>query len=79
MRVTEGPQARLNHVRIYGNDRLYEEVVRRELRTKPGDLFNKEALMRSARDIASMGFFDSEKIVPDVKPNPDDGTVDVNW
>ena len=79
MRVTEGPQARLNHVRIYGNDRLYEEVVRRELRTKPGDLFNKEALLRSARDIASMGFFDSEKIVPDVKPNPDDGTVDVNW
>ena len=79
MRVTEGPQARLNHVRIYGNDRLYEEVVRRELRTKPGDLFNKDALMRSARDIASMGFFDSEKIQPDVKPNPDDGTVDVNW
>ena len=79
MRVTEGPQARLNHVRIYGNDRLYEEVVRRELRTKPGDLFNKDALMRSLRDIASMGFFDSEKIVPDVKPNPDDGTVDVNW
>ena len=79
MRVTEGPQAHLNHVRIYGNDRLYEEVVRRELRTKPGDLFNKEALMRSARDIASMGFFDPEKVVPDVKPNPDDGSVDVNW
>ena len=79
MRITEGPQARLNHVRIYGNDRLYEEVVRRELRTKPGDLFNKEALTRSARDIASMGFFDPEKVVPDIKPNPDDGTVDVNW
>ena len=79
MRVTEGPQAHLNHVRIYGNDRLYEEVVRRELRTKPGDLFNKEALMRSARDIASMGFFDPEKVVPDVKPNYEDGTVDINW
>ena len=79
MRVTEGPQAHLNHVRIYGNDRLYEEVVRRELRTKPGDLFNKEALMRSARDIASMGFFDPEKVAPDVKPNPEDGSVDVNW
>ena len=79
MRVTEGPQAHLNHVRIYGNDRLYEEVVRRELRTKPGDLFNKEALTRSVRDIASMGFFDPEKVVPDIKPNPDDGTVDVNW
>ena len=79
MRVTEGPQAHLNHVRIYGNDRLYEEVVRRELRTKPGDLFNKEALTRSVRDIASMGFFDPEKVVPDIKPNPEDGTVDVNW
>ena len=79
MRVTEGPQARLNHVRIYGNDRLYEEVVRRELRTKPGDLFNKEALTRSVRDIASMGFFDPEKVVPDIKPNVEDGTVDVNW
>ncbi|WP_033147656.1 MULTISPECIES: outer membrane protein assembly factor [unclassified Prevotella] len=79
MRITEGPQAHLNHVRIYGNDRLYEEVVRRELRTKPGDLFNKEALTRSVRDIASMGFFDPEKVVPDIKPNVEDGTVDVNW
>ena len=79
MRVTEGPQARLSHVRIYGNDRLYEEVVRRELRTKPGDLFSKEALMRSARDIASMGFFDAEKVNPEVKPNVEDGTVDINW
>ena len=79
MRITEGPQAHLNHVRIYGNDRLYEEVVRRELRTKPGDLFNKEALTRSVRDIASMGFFDPEKVVPDIKPNVEDGSVDVNW
>ena len=79
MRIQEGPQAHLNHVRIYGNDRLYEEVVRRELRTKPGDLFNKEALMRSYREIASMGFFDAETINPDVKPNYEDGTVDINW
>ena len=79
MRVTEGPQAHLNHVRIYGNDRLYEEVVRRELHTKPGDLFNKEAITRSARDIAAMGFFDAEKIVPDIVPDGENGTVDVNW
>ena len=44
MRITEGTQAHINHVRINGNDRLYENVVRRELRTKPGDLFSKEAL-----------------------------------
>ena len=79
MRVTEGPQAHLNHVRIYGNDRLYEEVVRRELRTKPGDLFNKDAIMRSLREIASMGFFDPEKVNPDIKPDGENGTVDVNW
>jgi outer membrane protein insertion porin family len=79
MRIMEGPQARLNHVRIYGNDRLYEEVVRRELRTKPGDLFNKDAIVRSVREIGSMGFFDAEKINPDIKPNGEDGTVDINW
>lgn len=79
MRITEGPQAHINSVRIYGNDRLYEEVVRRELQTKPGDLFSKEALMRSVREIASMGFFDPEKVNPDIKPNQEDGTVDINW
>ena len=79
MRITEGTQAHINHVRIYGNDRLYEEVVRRELRTKPGDLFSKDALQRSAREIASMGYFDPEKVNPDIKPNYEDGTVDINW
>ena len=79
MRIQEGTQAHISNVRIYGNDRLYEEVVRRELRTKPGDLFNKEAIMRSAREIASMGYFDPEKVNPDVKPNYEDGTVDINW
>ena len=74
IRISEGPQAHLSNVRIFGNDRLYEEVVRRELRTKPGDLFSKDALMRSAREIASMGYFD-----PDVQPNYEDGTVDINW
>ena len=79
MRIMEGQQAHISHVRIYGNTRLYEEVVRRELRTKPGDLFSKEAIQRSAREIASMGFFDPEKVSPDIKPNYEDGTVDINW
>ena len=79
MRIVEGTQAHLNHVRINGNDKLYENVVRRELRTKPGDLFSKEALTRSVRELASMGHFDPEKINPDVQPNYDDGTVDINW
>ena len=78
LRIFEGPQARLSHVRINGNDRVYENVVRRELRNKPGDLFNKQALERSYREIASMGHFD-EQINPDVQPNPENGTVDINW
>ena len=79
MRIQEGTQAHINHVRINGNDRLYENVVRRELRTKPGDLFSKDALQRSARELASMGHFDPEKVNPDVKPDPENGTVDINW
>ncbi len=79
MRIVEGQQAHLNHVRINGNTRLYENVVRRELRTKPGDLFSKEALQRSARELASMGHFDPEQINPDVQPNYEDGNVDINW
>ena len=79
IRIMEGTQAHLNMVRIFGNDRLYEEVVRRELRTKPGDLFSKDALMRSAREIASMGYFDPESVNPDVKPNLEDGSVDIDW
>lgn len=78
MRIMEGNQAHISRVRINGNTRVYENVVRRELRTKPGDLFSKEALMRSAREMASMGHFDPEQINPDVRPNYEDGTVDIN-
>ena len=79
MRITEGPQATISRVRINGNDRLYENVVRRELRTRPGDLFSKDALERSYREIAQMGHFNPENIDPQVQPNVQDGTVDINW
>lgn len=79
MRIVEGPQASISHVRINGNDRLYENVVRRELRTRPGDLFSKEALERSYREIAQMGHFNPENIKPDVRPDVTNGTVDINW
>ena len=79
IRIVENQQAYLSHVRINGNDRLYENVVRRELHTKPGDLFSKEAITRTARELASMGHFDPEKVIPDIKPSYEDGTVDVNW
>ena len=79
MRMFEGRQATINHVRIAGNDRVYEDVIRRELRTKPGDLFSKAALERSYRDIAQMGHFNPETINPEVKPDKETGTVDINW
>lgn len=79
MRIYEGQPAHISHVRISGNDRVYENVVRRELCGKPGDLFSKEALERSFREIASMGHFDAESIKPDVQPDRQNGTVDINW
>ena len=79
MRIMEGPQASINRVRITGNDRLYEDVVRRELRTRPGDLFSKVNLERSYRELAQMGHFNPETINPDVKPDFENGTVDINY
>ncbi|KAA6305289.1 Outer membrane protein assembly factor BamA, partial [termite gut metagenome] len=79
MRISEGRQATINKININGNDRLYENVVRRELRTRPGDLFSKEDLMRSMREIQQMGHFDPENIKPDIQPDPINGTVDIGY
>ena len=79
LRMSEGAQATIDRVKIFGNDRLYEEVIRRELRTLPGNLFSMQALERSFREIANMGHFDPENIKPDVLPNRESGTVDINW
>ncbi len=79
IRIHEGAQASINKVIINGNDRLYEDVIRRELRTKPGELFSKEALQRSARELAQMQHFDPENM--DIQPLPDaeNGTVDIQY
>ncbi len=79
IRISEGHQATINKIIINGNDRLYEDVVRRELRTKPGQLFSKEALMRSLRELAQMGHFDPENLTPDVQPDQETGTVDIAY
>ena len=79
MRISEGRQATINKVMISGNDRLYENVVRRELRTRPGQLFSRADLMRSYREIAQMGHFDPEQINPGIQPRPEDGTVDIDY
>ncbi len=77
MRIVEGPQARINNVVINGNDRLYEKVIRRELRVRPGDLFSKSDLIRSVTEIAQTGHFNPETIDPQVQPNAENGTVDI--
>jgi len=77
MRVLEGPQARINRVVINGNNQLYEKVIRRELRVRPGDLFSKSDLMRSAREIATTGHFNPENMDIRPEPNESDGTVDI--
>ena len=77
LRMFEGPQARINKVVINGNDRLYEKVIRRELRVKPGELFSKDDLMRSAREIAQTGHFNPENMDIRPEPNSENGTVDI--
>jgi len=79
IRIMEGPQASINRINISGNTTTHEHVVRRELYTYPGDLFSKENIMRSIRQIANLGNFNPETINPDIKPNVDEGTVDIDY
>lgn len=79
IRIQEGPQATINRIIINGNDRLYEDIVRRELRTKPGMLFSREDLIRSVRELAQMGHFDPENMNPNPVPDSDNGTVDIQY
>lgn len=78
IRVTEGPQATIRKVTISGNDRLYEDIVRRELRIKPGALYSRDDIVRSLREVAQMGHFDPENLQPGIVPDPDAGVVDVS-
>ncbi|SKC23857.1 Beta-barrel assembly machine subunit BamA [Alkalitalea saponilacus] len=79
MRIFEGDQATINNVIIRGNTKTHEHVIRRELRTKPGELFNKALLIRTVRELAQLGHFDPEKIQPIPLPDPDKGTVDLEY
>ena len=79
IRIMEGPQATINKVNIMGNDRTHEHVIRRELFVYPGELFSREDIMRSVRELANLGHFDPEQIRPDIHPNQENGTVDVDF
>ncbi len=77
MRIEEGTQATINEVVITGNDKTKEHVIRREIRTKPGQLFSKSELIRTVRELAQMGHFNPETINPVPQPNYENGTVDI--
>lgn len=79
IRITEGPQATIKNVNITGNDKTKEYVIRRELRTVPGEKFSRSDLIRSQREITNLGYFDQEKLGMQPVPNQDDGTVDINY
>ena len=79
VRLAEGPQATINRVEIHGNDRVYENVVRRELYTRPGDIFSYENFENTYRAIANMGHFEQTAINYDMQPDPSNGTVDIDW
>ncbi|MEN9446418.1 MAG: hypothetical protein RL728_930 [Bacteroidota bacterium] len=79
VRMQEGPQATIKTIRIAGNDKTKDFVIRREIRTVPGDKFSRTLLIRSQREISQLNYFDQEKIKIDPIPNPEDGTVDINY
>ncbi len=72
MKIFEGKQFSINNVGISGNMRVNDEVIRRELYTLPGELYNRALLMQTIRQLAGMGHFDQEKIMPDIKPVSND-------
>ncbi|MGV3508332.1 MAG: BamA/OMP85 family outer membrane protein, partial [Sphingobacteriaceae bacterium] len=79
VRIYEGPLYTINKISLKGNDITHDRVVRREIRTKPGDKFNKDLVVRTTREIAALGNFDETKTDVRPIPNPADGTVDIEY
>jgi len=79
IRINEGKEARISEVRIYGNTKTNDYVIRREIRTKPGDLFSRADIIRTQRELSQLGYFDNEQFQINPIPNPTDGTVDIEY
>jgi len=80
IRIIEGKETFLNHVTVAGNDKTNDHVIFRELRTRPGQKYSKDNIIRSVRELGQLGFFDAEQIVPDIQnPDPNAGTVDLKY
>lgn len=78
IRISEGKQATINKVTLNGNTKTSDHVVMREIRTLPGQKFNKSAIIRTVRELSTIGYFNPEKISPNPVPRPD-GTVDIEY
>lgn len=79
MRMYEGPQATIDRVIIKGNDRTHEDVIRRVVRTKPGEKFSRSDIIRSQREITNLGYFDPESLGINTPVNYERGTVDIEF
>lgn len=79
MRIYEGKQAIVDKVTVVGNTKTNDKVVMREIRTQPGQLFSRADIIRTQRELAQLGYFDQEKLGVNPKPNPQDGTVDIEY
>lgn len=80
IRITEGKPAYFNRISVRGNDRTNDHVIFREIRTRPGELYSKDKVVRSVRELGQLGFFDPEQISPDFKDvDPNAGTVDIEY
>ena len=79
IRIYEGPQAEIDKVIITGNDRTHEHVIRRELRTRPGQKFSRSDIIRSQREIVNLGYFNPETLGINTPVNPQRGTVDIEY
>ena len=79
MRISEGKEARIRNIIINGNTKTNDHVILREIRTKPGDLFNRNDIIRTQRELANLGYFDPEQFGVNPIPNPADGTVDIEY
>lgn len=79
LRIYEGKQATINRVTINGNEKTNDKVILREMRTRPGQLFRRSDIIRTQRELISLGYFDQEKFGVNPVPNPADGTVDINY
>ena len=80
IRINEGKPAFFDKITVIGNDRTNDNVIYRELRTKPGELYSKDKIVRTVRELGQLGFFDPEQISPDFKNvDPNAGTVDIEY